>query len=49
LMCFPSDFSFPEDYTLKQKYRLIGNSVNVKVIEFLLKLLLSDCDLKAQK
>ncbi|XP_054162627.1 tRNA (cytosine(38)-C(5))-methyltransferase-like, partial [Oppia nitens] len=40
LMSFPSEFDFPINLTMKQKYRLLGNSVNVKVIEFLLKLLL---------
>ncbi|CAG2122058.1 unnamed protein product, partial [Medioppia subpectinata] len=30
LMSFPPHFDFPEDYTIKQKYRLLGNSVNVK-------------------
>ncbi|CAG2176836.1 unnamed protein product [Oppiella nova] len=48
LMSFPTHFDFPEDLTIKQKYRLLGNSVNVKVIEYLLKLLLNDCELKAQ-
>lgn len=32
LMCFPDDFSFPPNVTLKQKYMLLGNSVNVLVV-----------------
>jgi len=40
LMCFPAssqDFEFPEETTCKQKYRLLGNSVNVFVIATLMK------------
>ncbi|XP_075979010.1 tRNA (cytosine(38)-C(5))-methyltransferase [Anticarsia gemmatalis] len=39
LMAFPKDYSFPTDITMKQCYRLLGNSVNVKVIAELLKIL----------
>lgn len=41
LMCFPEEnlFSFPEKTTLKQKYRLLGNSVNVHVIALLIALM----------
>ncbi|KAM3966234.1 tRNA (cytosine(38)-C(5))-methyltransferase [Aphomia sociella] len=39
LMSFPEEFDFPKDTSLKQSYRLLGNSVNVKVISELLKLL----------
>ncbi|KAI5637879.1 c-5 cytosine-specific DNA methylase domain-containing protein [Phthorimaea operculella] len=39
IMCFPKSYSFPKNTTLKQCYRLIGNSVNVKVISELLKIL----------
>jgi len=37
LMCFPCEFSFPDETTLKQKYRVLGNSVNVFVISSLMK------------
>lgn len=40
LMCFPETFGFPDNVTDQQKYRLLGNSVNVEVISFTLKLLL---------
>ncbi|KAF5306237.1 hypothetical protein FQA39_LY08935 [Lamprigera yunnana] len=39
LMCFPEYFSVPEGVTNKQMYRLIGNSINVKVVSELIKLL----------
>ncbi|CAG4962762.1 unnamed protein product [Colias eurytheme] len=39
LMSFPKDYVFPESTTVKQCYRLLGNSVNVKVISELLKIL----------
>lgn len=39
LMSFPQYYSFPGNITLKQCYRLLGNSVNVKVISELLKIL----------
>ncbi|XP_028158075.1 tRNA (cytosine(38)-C(5))-methyltransferase [Ostrinia furnacalis] len=39
LMAFPKDYSFPQTVTIKQCYRLLGNSVNVKVISELLKIL----------
>ncbi|XP_041987074.1 tRNA (cytosine(38)-C(5))-methyltransferase [Aricia agestis] len=39
LMCFPNKFSFPDNITTKQCYKLLGNSVNVKVISELLKIL----------
>ncbi|CAG9561416.1 unnamed protein product [Danaus chrysippus] len=39
LMMFPKSYKFPEKTTTKQCYRLLGNSVNVKVISELLKLL----------
>lgn len=41
LMCFPEQFTFPEKTTLKQKYRLLGNSVNVHVISLLIALMTS--------
>uniref|UniRef100_A0A1B6DC09 tRNA (cytosine(38)-C(5))-methyltransferase n=1 Tax=Clastoptera arizonana TaxID=38151 RepID=A0A1B6DC09_9HEMI len=42
LMCFPPEFNFPNDVTCKQKYRLLGNSVNVKVVALLLRILMCD-------
>ncbi|XP_042876427.1 tRNA (cytosine(38)-C(5))-methyltransferase-like [Penaeus japonicus] len=36
LMCFPSWFEFPPTVTKKQKYKVLGNSVNVLVITSLL-------------
>ncbi|XP_013172626.1 PREDICTED: tRNA (cytosine(38)-C(5))-methyltransferase [Papilio xuthus] len=39
LMSFPSSYKFPETITIKQCYRLLGNSINVKVVSELLKLL----------
>lgn len=38
-MSFPKEFKFPLTTTRKQRYRLLGNSVNVKVIEMMLRLL----------
>ncbi|RWS26391.1 tRNA (cytosine(38)-C(5))-methyltransferase-like protein [Leptotrombidium deliense] len=40
LMSFPKSFSFPTNLTNRQKYKLLGNSVNISVISFLIKLLL---------
>jgi tRNA (cytosine38-C5)-methyltransferase len=40
LMCFPSVFRFPDHITSRQKYRLLGNSVNVDVISLMLQFLL---------
>ncbi|XP_060645086.1 tRNA (cytosine(38)-C(5))-methyltransferase [Drosophila nasuta] len=39
LMSFPEDFQFPAETTNRQKYRLLGNSINVCVVGELLKLL----------
>ncbi|KAF7266545.1 hypothetical protein GWI33_020054 [Rhynchophorus ferrugineus] len=39
LMCFPKYFSFPSYITKKQKYMLLGNSINVTVVSYLIKLL----------
>lgn len=39
LMSFPENYTFPEATTRKQCYRLLGNSVNVKVISELIKIL----------
>lgn len=38
-MSFPKKYNFPLTITRKQRYRLLGNSVNVKVISELLKIL----------
>lgn len=40
LMSFPESFSFPEHITDRQKYRLLGNSLNVYVVSKLINLLL---------
>ncbi|XP_073946888.1 tRNA (cytosine(38)-C(5))-methyltransferase-like [Choristoneura fumiferana] len=41
LMAFPKDYDFPKNISTKQCYRLLGNSVNVKVISELLKILVT--------
>ena len=41
LMCFPSWFSLPEQLTVKQCYRVVGNSVNALVVSTLLRYLLA--------
>nr|AHB82105.1 DNA methyl-transferase [Schmidtea mediterranea] len=40
-MCFPQSFRFPETVTRAQRYRLLGNSVNVKVVAHVLHWLIS--------
>nr|SVE80265.1 EOG090X0A4V [Daphnia magna] len=40
LMGFPAPFSFPENTSLRTRYRLLGNSLNVLVVSSLLKILL---------
>ncbi|XP_020297495.1 tRNA (cytosine(38)-C(5))-methyltransferase isoform X2 [Pseudomyrmex gracilis] len=42
LMCFPEDFKFPQHITDKQKYRLLGNSINIHVVSRLILLLCSE-------
>lgn len=42
LMCFPEDFHFPKHITDKQKYRLLGNSINIHVVSRLINLLCID-------
>uniref|UniRef100_A0A182JSI0 tRNA (cytosine(38)-C(5))-methyltransferase n=1 Tax=Anopheles christyi TaxID=43041 RepID=A0A182JSI0_9DIPT len=37
LMSFPEYFSFPESITNKQRYRVLGNSINVFVVSVLLR------------
>ena len=40
LMCFPTQFSLPDELTAGQCYRVVGNSVNVLVVASLLRYLL---------
>jgi len=42
LMGFPETFVFPESSSLKQQYRLLGNSLNCKVVSALIQYLLSE-------
>ncbi|EGI69118.1 tRNA (cytosine-5-)-methyltransferase, partial [Acromyrmex echinatior] len=42
LMCFPEDFHFPEHITDRQKYRLLGNSINIHVVSRLILLLCTE-------
>ncbi|EZA61744.1 tRNA (cytosine-5-)-methyltransferase [Ooceraea biroi] len=42
LMCFPEDFDFPKHITDKQKYRLLGNSINVHVVSRLILILCTE-------
>lgn len=44
LMCFPEDFNFPKHITDRQKYRLLGNSINVHVISRLILLLYTESE-----
>lgn len=41
LMCFPEELIFPSYLTDKQKYRLLGNSINVHVVAILIRILAS--------
>ncbi|XP_078136820.1 tRNA (cytosine(38)-C(5))-methyltransferase isoform X1 [Sander vitreus] len=41
LMGFPQSFSFPEQISTRQQYRVLGNSLNVVVVARLLQLLVS--------
>ncbi|XP_029639092.2 tRNA (cytosine(38)-C(5))-methyltransferase [Octopus sinensis] len=45
LLCFPHTFDFPPETTLRQKYRVLGNSLNVHVVAVLIKLLNQDSNL----
>lgn len=42
LMGFPSNFEFPETITIKQKYRTLGNSINVKLVSELMRYLFKE-------
>ena len=44
LMGFPPSFRFPDSTSLKTRYRLLGNSLNVIVVSNLLRLLLTMID-----
>jgi tRNA (cytosine38-C5)-methyltransferase len=39
LMSFPPNFSFPDSVNEKQRYKLLGNSINVSVVSELIKLM----------
>ncbi|KAM6214235.1 tRNA (cytosine(38)-C(5))-methyltransferase isoform 3-T3 [Rhynchocyon petersi] len=39
LLGFPPDFGFPETITVKQRYHLLGNSLNVHIVAKLIKIL----------
>lgn len=41
LMSFPAEFNFPDSITTKQRYQLLGNSINVAVVGKLITLLKS--------
>ncbi|XP_053949051.1 tRNA (cytosine(38)-C(5))-methyltransferase [Anastrepha ludens] len=41
LMSFPNTFEFPTETTNRQKYRFLGNSINVHVVSVLIKILCS--------
>jgi tRNA (cytosine38-C5)-methyltransferase len=40
IMCFIDKFEFPNNVTVKSQYKLLGNSINVRVVYYLLELLL---------
>lgn len=42
LMSFPEKFTFPADTSNKQRYRLLGNSINVAVVGKLIEILYND-------
>lgn len=41
LMKFPENFSFPKDVTNRQRYRLLGNSINVAVVGELIRFMVA--------
>ncbi|KAK9953112.1 hypothetical protein ABG768_017135 [Culter alburnus] len=41
LMGFPADFTFPKQISIKQQYRVLGNSLNVHVVSHLIRLMIS--------
>lgn len=42
LMGFPQEFTFPDASTIKQKYRTLGNSINVKLVSELMRYLMKE-------
>ncbi|GLV34552.1 Methyltransferase 2 [Carabus blaptoides fortunei] len=42
LMCFPNYFTFPHTTTDSQRYRLLGNSINVKLVSKLVQILVGE-------
>lgn len=42
LMSFPSCFSFPDSVTSRQRYKTLGNSINVFVVSLLVSYLMKD-------
>lgn len=42
LMSFPDTFTFPQETTNKQRYRVLGNSINVAVVAKLIEILCND-------
>ncbi|XP_060559579.1 tRNA (cytosine(38)-C(5))-methyltransferase-like [Ruditapes philippinarum] len=45
ILCFPAWFGFPDRLTNRQKYMLLGNSLNVHMVSLLIKLMTSPSDL----
>ncbi|XP_077592030.1 tRNA (cytosine(38)-C(5))-methyltransferase isoform X2 [Stigmatopora nigra] len=43
IMGFPESFSFPEEISIKQRYKILGNSLNVLVVSTLLRQLIFNC------
>ena len=41
LLGFPPEFSFPDSVTLKQQYKVLGNSLSVSVVGLLVLSLIS--------
>ncbi|XP_016301464.1 tRNA (cytosine(38)-C(5))-methyltransferase [Sinocyclocheilus anshuiensis] len=41
LMGFPADFTFPKHISVKQQYRVLGNSLNIHVVSHLIRLVIS--------
>jgi len=42
LLGFPSNFNFPASTPLRHRYRVLGNSLSVTVVSFLVHILTSD-------
>ncbi|CAB0010369.1 unnamed protein product [Nesidiocoris tenuis] len=43
-LCFPDWFDYPADVTRRQKYRLLGNSINVHVVSRLIQIMVNVID-----